>query len=110
MSDVMRVELSPWRKASAVFEDTASGVSTELSNTVRATTDPATCGAAAGLATVDGAIATMLTIFAEMMQNYVVPNLAEGLNSEATAMAHSAKALADMEEENTSQAGSIAEM
>ncbi|MGA4506995.1 hypothetical protein ACQB6R_01520 [Propionibacteriaceae bacterium G1746] len=107
MSGQMKINFRSWQVASGAFSDAATGASTTLSQVVSSTTNPAACGAAGGLATVDGAVSIMLSVFGEVMQNSVVTSLQTGLSGEAEALTSTGKALESMEDANTAEATTI---
>lgn len=107
MSGQMEINFRSWETAARAFDDAATSAPSTLSQVVSSTTDPAACGASNGLATVDGAVAIMLSVFGEVMQNTVVTSLEKGLAGEADALAGTGLALQAMEDENTSTATTI---
>ncbi len=107
MSDHMQIRTSTWREAADVFRATSTGVGSDVSAMVTETTNAAACGAAEGMATVDGAIAIMLEVFGEVMNNEVISPLKEGLTSEADALNATADQFDAMEEDNTTAAESV---
>lgn len=102
-----KINFSSWKKAASVFEESGSGAANRLSSVVSSTTDPGACGAAGGLATVDGAVAIMLSVFGEVMQGSVVPTISEGLASESQALTETAISLRNVEDDNTDAARQI---
>lgn len=107
MGDVVRATPDSWVKAAAAFDESGSGAVGELSALLAETTDPAACGAAEGLATVDGAVAVMLTVFDSVMRSEVLSSLEEGFASESEAMRATAEGIRLMEEDATYLAGEV---
>lgn len=95
---------STWHKAAAAFDSAGSAAAATLNELVDSTTDPGACGAAGGLATVDGAVSIMLSAFGSVMRSEVLGNLAEGLDSEAEAMAAVGLSFEAAEDDAVSQA------
>lgn len=87
MSGEIKFSPSAWRKAAQAHEQAGSSATSSLSELVSSTTDASACGAAGGLATVDGAVAMMLTAFGQVMQSEVLDNLDVAMADEAAAMA-----------------------
>ncbi len=107
MSGQMRISFPSWTTAATTFDDAANAAPRRLADVVTSTTDGGACGAAKGLATVDGAVAIMLSVFGEIMSGTVVPSLRDGLATEADGLVQTGKALRDMEDINTDVATSI---
>ncbi|MGA4668445.1 hypothetical protein ACPCG0_01380 [Propionibacteriaceae bacterium Y1923] len=107
MSAQMKYDFRSWRRAAAAVDTTASGAPQAIASTVAATTSAQACGAAGGLATVDGAVSIMLSVFAEIMNSQVVPGLQEGLDAESVALTETVTSLEATEEENASLAGEV---
>lgn len=101
MDASMKIDLKSWRSVAEVFEDAADGVPSMVERVVAHTTNPAACGAAEGLATVDGAVAIMLSVFGELMNATVLPAFDEGLRSEAGALVATGEELVNMEQAAT---------
>lgn len=101
MSGQMEITFSSWQNVGSAFSDAASSAPSTLAGVVQSTTDAAACGAAGGLATVDGAVAIMLSVFGEVMQNTVVTSLQTGLSGEGQALVDTGRALQAMEDVNT---------
>lgn len=104
MTGQMRVTFDSWRRAGSVYTQAAAAAPATLSSVVGATTDPAACGAAGGLATIDGAVTVMLQVFGEIMEGTVATSLRDGLSAEAQALVDTGAALEAMEAENAEAA------
>ncbi len=107
MSGDMKIEFGSWNTAAATFDKVSAAAPPKLTQVVTKTTNAAACGAASGYATVDGAVAIMLTVFGEVMNGTVVPSLEKGLDAEATALTDTGKTLQAMEDENTDTADAV---
>lgn len=107
MSDLVKASPGSWNRSAASFSEAGSAVSATLGDLLAATTDPTACNAAEGLATVDGAVATMLTVFGSVMQDNVITPLTEGLSEEAAAMIATGFSLQEMEDQAESSARGI---
>lgn len=107
MSAQQKYDYRSWRRAAAAVDGTADSAPQAIAGVVQATTDPAACGAAGGLATVDGAVAIMLSVFGEIMNGEVVPGLQEGLVAESAALTETVYSLEATEADNEAQAGGI---
>ena len=107
VSGQMEINFASWRTAADAFTTAAGGAPPELSSVVTSTTDPAACGAAGGLATVDGAVSIMLSVFGQVMQDSVVPALEDGLSGEAEALAMTGRVMKQVEDENADTSGTI---
>ena len=107
MSDRVRATPGSWGRAAESFDGAGVGAASVLGDLVSVTTDPGACGAAEGLATVDGAVAMMLGVFGSVMLDCVISPLGEGLAGEAAAMAATGVSLREMEEFAEDQARGI---
>ena len=107
MSDKMEIDFRSWNTAAGAFDGVAGRAPASIDAVVSGTTDPSACGAAGGLATVDGAVAIMLQVFGQIMSGTVVPSLRSGLASEADALSDTGKALRAAEDVNAAEANTI---
>lgn len=103
----MRVTFGSWRKVASAYDEAAEQAPSMLSRVVEATTDPGACGAASGVATVDGAVAVMLSVFGEVMKDTVAGSLRTGLVAEADALVETGRALEEMEQVSEDLARSV---
>lgn len=109
MTGDMKWTPSSWNRVAEAFSEAATGVADAVSGVVAATTNPAACNAASGLATVDGAVSVMLSVFGEIMQTQVVTGLRNGLAAESAAMIATAHAYTQVESQATDDAARAAD-
>ncbi|RMB61730.1 hypothetical protein [Tessaracoccus antarcticus] len=104
----MTVEFNPssWQRTGHGYEDVAPDVDSTLGSLISGTTNPAACGAANGMATVDGAITILLGTLADVMAG-VQSDVAAGLLAEALAMINTGQDYAALEDDSVAAANSI---
>ena len=100
-------EPSSWIRAGHGYESVAPEVDSHLSSIIAGTTDPAACGAANGLATVDGAISILLGVLSGVMSG-VQSDVSTGLLAESSAMISTGNDYAALEDSNVEIANDIA--
>lgn len=103
----MKINFSSWKSVAEAWSESGNAAAGQLASVVSSTTDPAACGSAGGLATIDGAVAIMLSVFGSVMQDTVVTNVTEGIASESQALTDTGKLLLDTEDQNTTTANRI---
>lgn len=97
---------SSWLRAGRGYEDTAPEVDGQLGSVIAGTTDPAACGSASGLATVDAAISIVLGTLGSVLSE-VQKDVVQGLLAESGAMIDIGHDYAALEEENVATANTI---
>ncbi|WP_296136016.1 hypothetical protein [uncultured Tessaracoccus sp.] len=104
-----RTVFSPrsWRVAAQEFDSVAAEAPSALRGLVSETTNAGACGAASGLATVDGAVAIMLEVFGAVMEDSILAPLEEGLRQEADAIADTGETLQAAEDHGADVASHV---
>lgn len=97
---------SSWLRAGHGYEGVAPDVDGHLASVISGTTDAAACGAANGMATVDGAISIVLSTLAEVLAG-VRTDVTNGLVAEAGAMLDIGHEYAAVEEDSIAASNSI---
>ncbi|MGA4506845.1 hypothetical protein ACQB6R_00740 [Propionibacteriaceae bacterium G1746] len=91
---------SSWGRASRPFDEVAGSVSSRIQSVVTSSTDATAIGSASGISLFDTAVTGVLAGLGQVMGE-MATSLQQGLDSEATALAQTGQAYANVEDNNT---------